>query len=180
MNVKSKKRITDIVYTAVFASVISVCALITVPFAVPFTMQTFGVFFALLMLGGKRGFCSVLVYTLLGLVGLPVFSGFQGGVSVLFGATGGYIIGFLLASLVYLLFERIFGGKRGARTFSVLLGMLALYSVGAAWYALVYMGGAGAGFAAALAACVLPFILPDTAKITLAFVLCKRLKKYMK
>ena len=69
-----KKRIADIVYTAVFASVIAVCALITVPFAVPFTMQTFGVFFALLMLGGKRGFYAVLVYTLLGLVGLPVFS----------------------------------------------------------------------------------------------------------
>ena len=180
MNTKTKKRIIDIVYTAVFASVIAVCALITVPFAVPFTMQTFGVFFALLMLGGKRGFCAVLVYTLLGLVGLPVFSGFQGGFAVLFGATGGYIIGFLLAALVFWLFERIFGAKRGVRLAAVLLGMFACYAIGTAWYALVYMGGTGVGFAAALAQCVLPFILPDTAKITLAFVLCKRLKKYMK
>lgn len=175
-----KKRIADIVYTAVFASVISVCSLITVPFAVPFTMQTFGVFFALLMLGGKRGFCAVLVYTLLGLVGLPVFSGFQGGAAVLFGATGGYIIGFLLAALLFLIFERVFHGKRGARIASVLLGMLVLYAVGTLWYALIYMGGDGIGFAAAVLQCVLPFILPDIAKITIAFVLCKRLKKYMR
>lgn len=175
-----KKRIADIVYTAVFASVIAVCALITVPFAVPFTMQTFGVFFALLMLGGKRGFCAVLVYTLLGLVGLPVFSGFQGGFAVIFGATGGYIIGFLLAALVFWIFERIFGVKRGAHLLSVLLGMLVCYAVGTLWYALVYMGGSGIGFVAAVVQCVLPFILPDVAKITLAFVLCKRLRKYMK
>ena len=175
-----KKRIADIVYTAVFASVIAVCALITVPFAVPFTMQTFGVFFALLMLGGKRGFCAVLVYTLLGLVGLPVFSGFQGGFAVIFGATGGYIIVFLLAALVFWIFERIFGVKRGTHLLSVLLGMLVCYAVGTLWYALVYMGGSGIGFVAAVVQCVLPFILPDVAKITLAFVLCKRLKKYMK
>ena len=180
MNTKTKKRIIDIVYTAVFASVIAVCALITVPFAVPFTMQTFGVFFALLMLGGKRGFCAVLVYTLLGLAGLPVFSGFQGGFAVLFGATGGYIIGFLLAALLFWIFERIFGCKRGARIASVLLGMLVCYAVGTAWYALVYMGGTEIGFAVAVAQCVLPFILPDVAKVTLAFVLCKKLKKYMK
>lgn len=180
MSVKSKKRITDIVYTAVFASVISICALITVPFAVPFTMQTFGVFFALLMLGGKRGFYSVLVYTLLGLLGLPVFSGFQGGVSVLFGATGGYIIGFLLAALLFRFFEIIGGKKRGSRPASVFLGMIVCYAVGAAWYALVYMNGTGIGFAASIAQCVLPFVFPDAAKITLAFVLCKRLKKYMK
>jgi biotin transport system substrate-specific component len=175
-----KRRIIDIVYTAVFASVIAVCALITVPFAVPFTMQTFGVFFALLMLGGKRGFYAVLIYTSLGLIGLPVFSGFQGGFSVIFGATGGYIIGFLLASLLFWLLEYIFGAKLDVRLVSVLLGMLVCYTVGALWYSFVYMGGAGIGLAAAVAQCVLPFILPDTAKIWLAFVLCKRLKKYMR
>ena len=163
-----------------FAAVIAVCALITVPFAVPFTMQTFAVFFALLMLGGKRGAASVIVYTALGLAGLPVFSGFVGGFAVLFGATGGYIIGFVLAALIFWVFEKIFGGKRGADVAAIIVAMLVLYTVGTAWYALVYMGGTGAGFAAAVAQCVLPFIVPDAAKIALAFLLCKRLKKYVK
>ncbi len=180
MNVKLRKRIIDIVYIAMFTAVIAVCSLITVPFAVPFTMQTFAVFFALLMLGGKRGACAVAAYIALGLAGLPVFSGFMGGFAVLFGATGGYIIGFLLAALIFWAFEKISVGKRGAKVAAVIIGMLALYAFGTAWYALVYMGGTGAGFAAAAAQCVLPFILPDAAKIWLAFVLCKRLKKYMK
>ena len=175
-----QRRIIDIVHTAMFTAVIAVCSLISVPFAVPFTMQTFGVFFALLMLGGKRGFYAVLIYTSLGLAGLPVFSGFQGGFSVIIGTTGGYIIGFLLAALLFWLLECVFGAKLGVRLVLVLLGMLVCYTVGALWYAFVYMGGAGIGFTAAVAQCVLPFILPDTAKIWLAFVLCKRLKKYMR
>ena len=177
---KIKNRINNLVYTAMFTAVIVVCSLITVPFAVPFTMQTFGVFFALLTLGAKRGTCAVASYTLLGLAGLPVFSGFQGGVAVLFGATGGYIIGFLLASLLFWLFESVFGGKRVAEVFAAVLGMLVCYTAGTLWYSLVYMGGTGAGFAAALAQCVLPFILPDAAKITLAFFLRAKLKKHMK
>jgi len=172
-----RKRITNIVYVAMFTAIIAVCSLITVPFAVPLTMQTFAVFFALLMLGGKRGFCAVAAYTALGLVGLPVFSGFQGGFAVLFGATGGYIIGFLLAALLFWAFERFFSVKP---VVSVVFGMIVCYAVGTAWYAFVYMGGTGIGFAAALAQSVLPFVLPDASKITLAFVLRKRLKKYMR
>jgi biotin transport system substrate-specific component len=175
-----QKRIKNIVQTAMFAAVIAVCSLITVPFAVPFTMQTFAVFFALLMLGGKRGACAVAVYTFLGLVGLPIFSGFQGGFGVLFGATGGYIIGFLLISLIIWFFERFCGDRKYFAITAVILGMLACYAAGTAWYALVYMGGTGVGFAAAVAQCVLPFILPDIAKIALAFILYKRLKKYMR
>ena len=177
---KVKNRINNLVYTAIFAAIIVACSLITVPFAVPFTMQTFGIFFALLSLGGKRGFYAVLIYTSLGLAGLPVFSGFQGGLAVLFGATGGYVIGFLLASLEFVLFEKIFGCNFGARVTAAIIGMLICYAAGTAWYALVYMGGTGIGVAMAMAHCVLPFILPDIAKIALAFALCKRTKKYMK
>ena len=180
MKTKTRKRIVDVVYTAVFAAVISVCSLITVPFAVPFTMQTFAVFFTLLMLGGKRGTCAAAVYIALGLAGLPVFSGFVGGVAVLFGATGGYIIGFLLAALLFWLFEVIFGEGLFTRIWAVILGLLICYACGTLWYALVYTGGTGAGFAAALAQCVLPFILPDAAKTALAFALSNRLKKHIK
>jgi biotin transport system substrate-specific component len=175
------KIVRDMTLISLFAALIAVTSFIAIPIGtLPITLQTFGVFSTLILLGGRRGSISVAVYIALGAVGLPVFSGFQGGFAVLFGATGGYIIGFLLAALVFWSFEKILGMKRGAHFLSVWLGMLVCYAVGTLWYALVYMGGTGIGFAAAVAQCVLPFILPDIAKITLAFVMCKRLKKYMK
>ena len=72
-------RVVDLTYMAVCAALIAVCAWITVPAAVPFTLQIFGVFCVLGLLGGKRGTVAILVYILLGAVGLPVFSGFNGG-----------------------------------------------------------------------------------------------------
>ncbi len=97
-------RTLDLVYIAVFAVLMAVCAWISTPktpISVPFTLQTFAVFAALVILGGRRGFWAVVVYLLMGLVGLPVFSGFQGGPGVLLGTTGGYIIGFIGSALVY-------------------------------------------------------------------------------
>ena len=72
-------RTVDLAYTALFTVLLAVCAWITVPLTVPFTLQTFGVFAALGVLGGRRGTYAVAAYLLLGLMGLPVFSGFQGG-----------------------------------------------------------------------------------------------------
>lgn len=91
---------TDITLTALYSALIAVCSWISVPAAVPFTMQTFAVFVTVGVLGGKRGTYSVLLYLLLGAAGLPVFAGFTGGVGHLFGATGGYIIGFLFSAIV--------------------------------------------------------------------------------
>ena len=79
----------DLAYTALFTVLLAVCAWITVPLTVPFTLQTFGVFAALGVLGGRRGTYAVAAYLLLGLAGLPVFSGFRGGPGVLLGTTGG-------------------------------------------------------------------------------------------
>ena len=121
---KTKRKIYDIIYIALFTSLISVCAWMTVPFAVPFTMQTFGVFVTLALLGGKRGTVSVICYILLGAFGLPVFSGFNGGVSALFGATGGYIMGFIIASLLFWLLERLLGKKTWVLAISAALGLL--------------------------------------------------------
>ena len=87
----------DLVYIAVFAVVMAVCSWISIPAQVPFTLQTFGVFMAVGVLGGKRGTLAVLVYVLLGAVGVPVFAGFSGGIGALLGNAGGYIIGFIVA-----------------------------------------------------------------------------------
>ena len=96
----NKFKTIDMVYIAVFAVLIAICSWISIPTTVPFTLQTFAVFLAVGVLGGKRGSLSVLIYILLGAVGIPVFAGFSGGFGVLLGQTGGYIVGFLFSALL--------------------------------------------------------------------------------
>ena len=97
---KTKSAVYDITITAVFAAIIAVCSWITIPIGeVPFTMQTFAVCCAAGLLGAKRGVTATLIYIILGAVGVPVFSGFRGGIGVIMETTGGYIIGFLLTAL---------------------------------------------------------------------------------
>ena len=74
----------------------------TVPLTVPFTLQTFAVFAVLLILGGENGTMATAVYVIMGAIGLPVFSGFGGGPGIIFGKTGGYIIGFIFIGLIYI------------------------------------------------------------------------------
>ena len=90
----------QLAYAAVGAVLIAVCSWISIPAAVPFTLQTFAVFFVLSLLGGKLGTLSILVYILLGAAGIPVFAGFSAGLGVLLGSTGGYIAGFLILGLL--------------------------------------------------------------------------------
>lgn len=90
MSVPTHTKALDLAYIALMAALIALCAWISVPLGpVPFTMQTFGIFAALGLLGGRRGTLAFLIYLLLGIVGLPVFSGFSAGAGVLFGATSG-------------------------------------------------------------------------------------------
>ena len=96
----TKMQTLDMAYIGLFAVVIAICSWISIPTVVPFTLQTFAVFLAVAVLGGKRGTLAVIVYVLLGAVGLPVFSGFKGGIGVLLNTTGGYIIGFVFSALV--------------------------------------------------------------------------------
>ena len=166
---------------AMMAVILCVCSWITIPFTVPFTMQTFGVYCAFLLLGGRRGLLAVGLYILLGLAGLPVFSGFQGGPGHLLGLTGGYIIGFLFTGLGYLLMEE----KLRDMTFPVRVAMLALdmlpcYLVGTLWFiAVSRLHGSEIGFFGAMGLCVLPYILPDLLKILLAERISVRVRKHL-
>ena len=171
----TRMKTIDMVYSALFAVLIAVCAWITVPMGhVPFTMQTFGVFCTLGMLGGKRGTLSVLVYILLGAVGVPVFSGFGGGLGVLLNTTGGYIIGFLAAALLYWLATGLCGRKLWSMALGMVLGLLACYAFGTAWFMVVYARTSGAvGLATALGWCVTPYIVPDLVKIALALFMAQ-------
>lgn len=178
---KSKITTKELVFTALMAVIIAVCSWISIPTTVPFTLQTFGVFMAVGLLGGKKGTISVLVYILLGAVGVPVFAGFSGGIGVLFGTTGGYIVGFLLSGLVYWAMTAAFGEKLPIMIIAMVLGLIVCYAFGTAWFMIVYAKNtAPIGLMTALGWCVFPFIIPDCIKIALAIVLTKQLKKYVK
>lgn len=168
----------DMVYVGVFAVIIAICSWITIPSAVPFTMQTFAVFLAVGVLGGRRGSLAVLIYVLMGAIGLPVFHGFMGGIGIILGNTGGYIVGFILSALLMWGMEALLGRKAWAMTVSMLLGLLVCYAFGTVWFMVVYAENAGAvGLTAVLGWCVIPFIIPDVIKIALALFLSKRLAR---
>ena len=168
----------DLAYVAVCAALMAVCSWISIPAAVPFTLQTFAVFCSLGFLGGKRGTAAILVYLLLGAVGVPVFAGFSGGIGILFGTTGGYLLGFILMGLIYWLGERLGRDSQGIRIVSMILGLLLCYAFGTAWFMFVYARQSGAiALGTALAWCVIPFLLPDLVKLGLALLLSGRLRR---
>lgn len=157
---------------ALFAALTAICAWISIPMGdIAFTMQTFAVLLTLGLLGGKWGSVSIGIYLCLGAVGLPVFSGFQGGLGVLLGATGGYIWGFLLSGLVYWSLEKL------CKPVAMTAALLVCYLCGSLWYA-VYAGGAS-GWAVVLK-CVVPYLIPDAVKLALALRLSERIGRQVK
>jgi len=178
MEAVQNSKTTDIVYIGVFAVLIAICSWISIPAVVPFTLQTFGVFMAVQTLGGKRGTMAVIIYILLGAAGVPVFAGFSGGIGVLLGSTGGYIIGFVFSALVMWLIQNTFGRKPLPSIISMLLGLLVCYAFGTVWFKVVYTrGGNEASLLTVLGWCVIPFIIPDLIKIGLAYLVSDRIKK---
>ncbi len=167
----------QLTYGGALTALIAVCAWLTIPSpTVPFTMQTFGVFFTLFFLGGKGGTLVVLAYLLLGAVGAPVFAGFQGGVGALFGMTGGYLLGFLAISLVYWMINP--KENRFLSCFAMILGLVVCYILGTLQFVLLYSAQVEEmGFVAGLSLCVFPYIIPDLLKLCLAQQMAQRLKK---
>ena len=149
-------------------------AWITVPAAIPFTMQTFCIFLTLYILGGANGTKAILLYLLLGAIGLPVFSGFKAGLSILAGPTGGYLIGFIFIGLSYRLGERFFSSH--GKFLFLILGLCICYAFGTGWF--VYISNSGSSSVSilqALSLCVLPYIIPDLIKLLLASKLSAKL-----
>lgn len=136
-----------------------------------------GVFLTLLLLGGKGGTAAIGLYLAMGAVGLPVFSGFRGGIGVLLGATGGYLAGFFATGLVFWLVTGLTPGKAWGKTLGCLLGLPVCYAAGTAWFCLGYLEGSALSLGAVIAKCVLPYLLPDGLKLWLALVLSRRIEK---
>lgn len=166
-------------YIALMAVLISVCSWLSVPAVIPFTMQTFGVFCALCLLGGKRGTTAVLLYILMGAVGLPVFSNFGGGIGKLLGPSGGYIVGFAFTALAYWGCTALLGEKTWVKALGLAAGLALCYTFGTLWFVKTYSGDSPMSIASALSMCVVPFILPDAVKLALALAAEKLLKKHI-
>ncbi len=174
-------RLRRLIQSALFAGLLAICAWISIPFVgMPLTLQTFGVFFALGMLGGKYGTIAIAIYLLMGAVGLPVFSGFQGGLGVLLGPTGGYLIGFLATGIVYRFITRRLTRSPNTRLFGMVLGLLCCYLVGTLWFIGL---GVGKGVSYSIFSIILyqvcPFLLPDGIKLMVAIYATKHLRRFV-
>ena len=153
---------------ALMAAVICILGPLTLSIPVspvPVSLANLAILFSVYILGAKRGTVSVLVYLLIGLAGVPVFSGFTGGAGKLLGPTGGYLIGYLFLAAVSGWFIDRFT-NRGIHFLGMCLGTAVLYGFGTLWLARV----AGMSFSAALAAGVLPFIPGDLVKMVIVLV----------
>ncbi len=162
-------------YPAVGAALLTISAWISVPLPVPITMQSFTLFLLLSLFGGYA-VLSLLLYLALGLLGVPVFAGFVGGIGVLLSPTGGFLVGFFPASLLFLLFYQ--RKYRILRFAGAVLSQLLLYLFGALFYAFVY--GGGESLPAVLLATVLPYLIPDGIKLALAFLLAERMREHLR
>ncbi len=162
--------IKNMAHCGLFAALIAISSWISVPFGVPFTMQTFGVFCTLLILGGKLGSISIIAYVLLGLVGLPVFAGFQGGIGVILSPLGGFIVGFIVMGIIYFLITKHFGQHIQVQITALIMGLLICYFMGTGCYSLF----SGADLLTAFKICSIPFIIPDLIKLWLAAVVAKK------
>ena len=169
-----KLTVRDLVLCALMAALLAVCAWISFPvLEIAYTLQTFGVFFALLVLGGARGTLAILVYILLGAVGLPVFTGFRGGIDAL--------LGFLFTGLVYWLVTGLLGRKLWVKILALVLGLVVCYAFGSGWFLTVYFrNGKSIGVWALLMKCVIPYLPADIVKMALALVLAPRVAKAVK
>ncbi len=188
--VRSNKFFTvrNMTFIAVMAALVCVAGpwSIPMPGLVPITLASFAVYLAGGILGWKKGTVAVLIYVILGAVGVPVFSGGAGGFAKLFGVTGGYIFGYIPCALLSGLFTDLFYKKNSniknkflnwlSRAWSVpvgmILGTVALYALGTVWFIIAR----GVTLEVAMAGCVLPFLPGDAVKIVCATILTLALR----
>ncbi len=160
-------------------ALICITAWITIPSPIPFTLQTFAVLLTCGLIGGKNASAAVFIYILLGAFGLPVFSGFTGGIASLGGPTVGFIFGFWVMTLFMWLCER-FIKSTASLALVMSFSLLICYVCGVLWYVLMYSPNNPNSIGAIISSTVLPFVLPDAIKLALAVMLTRRLKKYIK
>ncbi len=166
--------VREMAVIAIMAAVICVAAplCIPVPSGVPVSLATMAVYLSGALLGKVRGSAAVVVYIMLGAVGLPVFSGFMGGAAHIMGATGGFILGYIPCAFLTGLFAERFCGRAWATALGMISGTVVLYFIGTLWFILF----TGSDFLSAAAACVLPFVLWDVLKMSAVCAVVKPIR----
>ena len=168
--------IRELCSIGLFTAIIAVCAQISIPmpYGVPMTLQTFAIPLAGAVLGIKNGTIAALVYVLLGAVGVPVFANFTGGIGMIFGRTGGFILAFPLMALCAGI-----GGKKENHLWLamwLIVGAIVLYISGMLMFSLVTSNGLVASFTFVVA----PFLPTEAIKIAMVVVLNKLIKQALK
>ena len=187
---KKRSAAYDLTVIAISAALITICSWLSVQIGpVPVTLQTLAILAVLLTVGGRRGTLAIVVYLALGLVGVPVFSGFKGGPAAFIGPTGGFLLGFIAAALVYWLLEKLFFArlmttKKRRFVFGIVGSVifeLVTYAFGVIWFMTVYAAQTGpVGLGTVLSWCVIPFIIPDLIKIAAASVIGSRAGRFVR
>ncbi len=163
-----KLSVRDLTIISMFTGIICICSWISIEGPVPFTLQTFAIFASLLILK-RKGIVAILIYILLGGIGLPVFAGFKSGISTLLGPTGGYIWGFLIIGIINIF---ICNMKKKTQCLFLVIGLLLCYLTGTLWF----MHVTNNKFIHSLTLCVIPFIIPDLIKLLLAYLISNRVE----
>lgn len=167
--------VRSMVFMAIFAALICIAGPISVPVPggmVPISLGTFAIYLTGALLGGKRGAISVAVYIMLGAVGLPVFTNFMGGFAKLLGTTGGYIVGYIPLVLITGIFSDMPSKKHWTMPVGMVLGTAVMYTSAVVWCMII----TGSPLGVAVTNCVLPFLIGDTIKIVLTYVIAVPLK----
>lgn len=171
---KTDISVRNMAFTALMAAFICIAAPFVIPVgAVPLSLATLAVYLSGALLGSKKGTAAVLIYLLIGAVGLPVYSGFTAGFGQLFGITGGFLIGYVPCAFLTGLLSDIFQGKLWGIALGMAVGTLSCYLFGAVWYIVL----TDVDFIAAVMICVVPFIPTDMLKIAAACAISVPLKK---
>lgn len=171
-------KVKEITFTALMAAVCCILGPLSIPIgAIPISLSVLSVYLCVFALGTKFGTVSVLIYLLLGAVGLPVFSGFQGGIAKLAGPTGGYIIGFVFQAFVTGIFLDIASRSEGIRKYVIqiigmVIGLAVCYTFGTIWF----MVSTSTPLAASLSTCVIPFLPFDALKIAIGAIVGNALR----
>ena len=175
---KRKFSVRDMCYCACFSALLAVCAWISIPVAAThITFQTFGIFLALLTLGGFRGSVAVGLYLLLGAIGLPVFAGFKGGPHMFAMPSGGFLIGFMLTCLLYWAISAEFTPQKWGKVIAMAVAILPCYLLGIFRMFMFYSVTVEPRTYVLTA---VTFLLPDCLKFLLAWYVSKRLKRFVK
>ena len=177
---------SELCYMALAVAILVMCSWLAVLIGdIPFTMQTLGVCLVAGLLGREKGTIAVASYVLLGFVGVPVFSGFTGGVAKLLSPTGGYILGFLAAAPVIGWGADRYVHRNDAKgvwalAICMMLGLLLCYAIGTFWFVLLTLPMAqGSSWLSAFLICVLPYLPFDFVKIAIAIFMTKKLKRFI-